>query len=233
MVREDPDAAGLLYAGTEFGIYVSFDNGGHWQSFQLNLPVTPVTDIKMAHKDLMLSTQGRSLLDSGQSDAAASIEQKVAGSTAYLFAPREAVRTPGGRGGGGGLNPSQLRVSVAGRDDRLLSGERASGTVSHGDSRCVGEDGSYDFKRRRWAGAAEDADAGRRREEGGGFARRGAAGEARKPGDASVSPGICAIRRPWKSATRPEGPNGPAAVPGKYAVKLNGRVVDVDAAVHA
>ena len=60
MVREDPDRAGLLYAGTEFGMYISFDNGGHWQSFQMNLPVTPVTDIKIAHKDLVLSTQGRS-----------------------------------------------------------------------------------------------------------------------------------------------------------------------------
>ena len=60
VVREDPDRAGLLYAGTEFGIYVSFDNGGHWQSFQLNLPVTPVTDMKVAHGDLVISTQGRS-----------------------------------------------------------------------------------------------------------------------------------------------------------------------------
>ena len=60
VVREDPARAGLLYAGTEFGIYVSFDNGGHWQSLQLNLPVTPVTDIKVAHEDLVISTQGRS-----------------------------------------------------------------------------------------------------------------------------------------------------------------------------
>ena len=60
VVREDPDRAGLLYAGTEFGMYVSFDNGGRWQSFQMNLPVTPVTDIKVAHQDLVVSTQGRS-----------------------------------------------------------------------------------------------------------------------------------------------------------------------------
>ena len=60
VVREDPDRAGLLYAGTEFGMYISFDNGAHWQPFQMNLPVTPVTDIKVAHKDLVLSTQGRS-----------------------------------------------------------------------------------------------------------------------------------------------------------------------------
>ena len=53
-------ARGCFIAGTEFGIYVSFDNGAHWQWFQMNLPVTPVTDIKIAHKDLVLSTQGRS-----------------------------------------------------------------------------------------------------------------------------------------------------------------------------
>ena len=50
VVREDPDRAGLLYAGTEFGMYISFDNGAHWQSFQMNLPITPVTDIKVAHR---------------------------------------------------------------------------------------------------------------------------------------------------------------------------------------
>src|SRR5579883_3208630 len=59
VVREDPDRAGLLYAGTEFGMYISYDNGAQWQSFQLNLPATPVTDIRIAHKDLILSTQGR------------------------------------------------------------------------------------------------------------------------------------------------------------------------------
>ena len=60
VVREDPARAGLLYAGTEFGMYISFDNGAHWQPFQLNLPATPITDIKLAHNDLILSTQGRS-----------------------------------------------------------------------------------------------------------------------------------------------------------------------------
>ena len=60
VVREDPIRAGLLYAGTEFGMHISFDNGSHWQNFQLNLPATPVTDIKVAHQDLVLSTQGRS-----------------------------------------------------------------------------------------------------------------------------------------------------------------------------
>src|SRR5207237_6620520 len=60
VVREDPDRAGLLYAGTEFGAFVSFDNGRHWQSLQQNLPATPVTDIRVHRKDLVISTMGRS-----------------------------------------------------------------------------------------------------------------------------------------------------------------------------
>jgi photosystem II stability/assembly factor-like uncharacterized protein len=59
VVREDPVRKGLLYAGTEYGLYVSFDDGKAWQRFQLNLPVTPVTDIKIRDDDLALSTQGR------------------------------------------------------------------------------------------------------------------------------------------------------------------------------
>ena len=59
VVREDPDREGLLYAGTEFGMFISFDNGGHWQPFQLNLPNVPITDIKVHRKDLVVSTQGR------------------------------------------------------------------------------------------------------------------------------------------------------------------------------
>ena len=59
VVREDPVRPGLLYAGTEFGMHVSFDRGAHWQSFQIDLPATPITDIRLAHGDLVLSTQGR------------------------------------------------------------------------------------------------------------------------------------------------------------------------------
>jgi photosystem II stability/assembly factor-like uncharacterized protein len=59
VIREDPERPGLLYAGTEFGMYVSFDNGARWQPLQLDLPAVPVTDIRLAHGDLVLSTQGR------------------------------------------------------------------------------------------------------------------------------------------------------------------------------
>jgi photosystem II stability/assembly factor-like uncharacterized protein len=60
VVREDPEQEGLLYAGTLEGAFVSFDQGKHWQSLQLNLPATPVTDLKVHHGDLLASTMGRS-----------------------------------------------------------------------------------------------------------------------------------------------------------------------------
>jgi photosystem II stability/assembly factor-like uncharacterized protein len=60
IIREDPEQEGLLYAGTLEGAYVSFDQGKHWQTLQQNLPATPVTDIKVHHGDLVISTMGRS-----------------------------------------------------------------------------------------------------------------------------------------------------------------------------
>ncbi len=61
VVREDERRKGLLYAGTETGLYVSFDDGANWSSFQRNLPVTPITDLKVHKGNLIVSTQGRAL----------------------------------------------------------------------------------------------------------------------------------------------------------------------------
>ena len=58
-IAEDPVRRGLIYAGTEFGLYASFDDGAHWQPFQLNLPITPVTNLLFYRDDLILTTQGR------------------------------------------------------------------------------------------------------------------------------------------------------------------------------
>ena len=60
VVREDPQRAGLLYAGTEFGMFLSFNDGGDWQPLQQNLPATPVTDIRVHRGDLVIATMGRS-----------------------------------------------------------------------------------------------------------------------------------------------------------------------------
>ena len=93
VVREDPVRPGLLYAGTEFGLYVSFDDGAHWQPFQHNLPVTPVTDIKLHRGDLVLSTQGRGFWIMDDLSPLRQLGDSVASSRAWLFAPVPAVRT--------------------------------------------------------------------------------------------------------------------------------------------
>ncbi len=92
VVREDPERPGLLYAGTEYGLYVSFDDGESWQSFQQNLPVTPVTDIKLHRGDLVLSTMGRGfwVLDSLATLRQAPWPQ--APETLTVFQPADAIR---------------------------------------------------------------------------------------------------------------------------------------------
>ncbi len=89
VVREDPERPGLLFAGTEYGMFVSFDDGASWQPFQQNLPVTPVTDIKIHRGDLVLSTMGRGfwILD----DISA-LRQTFDPGKPFLFQPQKSWR---------------------------------------------------------------------------------------------------------------------------------------------
>ena len=93
VIREDPSAQGLLYVGTEMGLYASFDDGANWQSLQSNLPVTPVYDMKVKGTDLVVATHGRSfwILDD-----LTPLHQLQAGlgEGNHLLAPRPAVRAP-------------------------------------------------------------------------------------------------------------------------------------------
>ena len=93
VVREDPDREGLLYAGTEFGMFISFDNGAHWQAFQLNLPNVPVSDIKVHHKDLIVSTQGRAIWILDNVTPLHQLTSQVRASDITLFKPRDGYRT--------------------------------------------------------------------------------------------------------------------------------------------
>ena len=61
VLREDPKQKGILYAGTETGMYISFDDGNNWKAFQLNLPIVPITDLAVKDNNLIVATQGRSL----------------------------------------------------------------------------------------------------------------------------------------------------------------------------
>ncbi|HEX8685877.1 MAG TPA: hypothetical protein VF654_05225, partial [Pyrinomonadaceae bacterium] len=102
VVREDPARRGLLYAGTETGMYVSFDDGERWQAFQLNLPYVPVTDLAVhkREKDLVVATQGRGfwiLDDLGALHQLTDAQRAGAGETA-LLKPEDSYRMPGGGG---------------------------------------------------------------------------------------------------------------------------------------
>lgn len=91
-VREDPDQEGLLYAGTEYGLFISFNDGASWQAFQQNLPVTPITDIKVFRKDLILSTMGRSFWVLDNISPLHELTKAKESKTAYLFQPEDAFR---------------------------------------------------------------------------------------------------------------------------------------------
>ncbi len=95
VVREDPNREGLLYAGTEFGIFISFDDGKNWQSFQLNLPATPVTDIKVVGKDLALSTMGRSFWIMYNLSPLHEFSAQTAEAEAHLFQVNDPYRLRG------------------------------------------------------------------------------------------------------------------------------------------
>jgi len=90
VIREDPNREGLLYAGTEYGIYVSFDDGDSWKSFQNNLPITPITDIKIKDTDLVMSTMGRGFWIMDNLTPLYQLEESIAG--IKIFQPRSGTR---------------------------------------------------------------------------------------------------------------------------------------------
>ncbi|MEZ4417256.1 MAG: glycosyl hydrolase [Gemmatimonadota bacterium] len=92
-VREDPDRRGLLYAGTETGLFVSFDDGGVWQPLDLNLPEVPITDMRIRQQDLVVSTQGRSLWILDDLTPLHQISDAVANADVYLYRPRDPYRS--------------------------------------------------------------------------------------------------------------------------------------------
>lgn len=118
-IRADRKVQGLLYAGTEFGMYISYNDGASWRPFQLNLPVVPITDIALKDNDLIVATQGRSFwviddLTIVQQKTAEILDKKL-----HVFSVNESYRSEGGgrrrRGGAAaepnaGANPPQGTV---------------------------------------------------------------------------------------------------------------------------
>jgi photosystem II stability/assembly factor-like uncharacterized protein len=140
-IREDPDRKGLLYAGTEFGLYISFDDGAHWQRFQNNLPVTPVTDLRVHRKDLVVSTQGRAFWILDDISPLHQMTDEVQKADAWLYEPRTAYRGQGLRGASfyyyfGKLPEDEVKLEILDGSGTVLrtfegqAGEKAEAAAS-------------------------------------------------------------------------------------------------------
>ncbi|OYU93479.1 MAG: glycosyl hydrolase, partial [Bacteroidetes bacterium B1(2017)] len=101
VVREDPNKPGLLYAGTERGIYVSFDDGASWNPLNLNMPISPIRDLQIhdREKDLVVATHGLSFWILDDVTPLHQIKDGMALADQHLFKPRHAYRMEGGDGG--------------------------------------------------------------------------------------------------------------------------------------
>ena len=110
-MRADRKKQGLLYAGTEYGMYISYDDGANWKSFQLNLPVVPITDLAIKNNDLIVGTQGRSIYILDDLTVVQQKNADVLNKNLHVFDVNPAYRMPGGgrRGGGGRFGGGELR----------------------------------------------------------------------------------------------------------------------------
>ncbi len=108
VIREDPVRRGLLFAGTEKGIWVSFNDGDAWQPLQRNLPPVPVHDLVVKEGDLVVGTHGRSFYIMDDISVLRQLSTEVLAKGAHVFQPRDPYREQLGRGfgGGGGQSPS-------------------------------------------------------------------------------------------------------------------------------
>ncbi len=96
VIREDPTDKNLLYAGTENGIYISFDQGKQWQEFQLNLPIVPITDLAIKEGNLIVATQGRSIWILDDLSVLHQYDSENAKKDSFLFQPKDTYRIGGG-----------------------------------------------------------------------------------------------------------------------------------------
>src|SRR5207253_11488844 len=97
-VREDPERTGLLFAGTERGVYISFDDGGHWQTLRRNLPLVPVHDLAIKEGDLIAATHGRSFWILDDIAPLRQFARATPREAMHLFKPSDAYRVDWGGG---------------------------------------------------------------------------------------------------------------------------------------
>jgi len=116
-IRADPGREGLLYAGTEWGMYISFDDGAHWQPFQLNLPIVAIRDLHVRDNSLIAATHGRSFWMIDDLRPLHQLNSDMAGRDFYLYQPKPAYRLAQG--------------ASSGRDARLEGENHPDGVLFH------------------------------------------------------------------------------------------------------
>ena len=207
VVREDPDRPGLLYAGTEFGMFISFDDGVHWQSFQLDLPITPITDLRVHNQDLVVSTMGRSFWVLDDVTPLHEIDETLASAEVHLFQPRDAYRVRGGGRGRGGPASGRPQYPQLGASIDYYLGDDVGGEVTleilDHEGRTVrgftSTAGGYPYEEFQDMGAPQ----------------RGGTEEPRVATAAGMHRFVWDLQYPGGLADR-----GPLAVPGRFEVRL-------------
>jgi photosystem II stability/assembly factor-like uncharacterized protein len=212
-VREDPKRKGLLYAATETGVYVSFDDGAHWQSLQQNLPTVPVHDLAVKDDDLIAATHGRSFWILDDITPLRQLSADLAKSDVHLYTPALAYRGPWGGGfrlhGPYGQNPPDgavidyyLKAAPGEKDEVTLE-------ILDGQGKTVRK-----FSHLKKAEAPEDS--GDEEE-----------GDAKFPAEAGMNRVVWDLRYDkvpripgYTSSEYGEGLVGPVVVPGTYRARL-------------
>ncbi len=232
-VRMDPKRAGLLFAGTEHGVYVSFDDGAKWQPMQLNLPVAPVNDLIVKNNDLVVATHGRAFWVLDDISPLRQYNDSIPQQDAHLFTPAVSSRmllegSPFGGGGAVGKNPPAgaliyywLKTSLKAPEKKAASGD---GAKAEGEKKeppkitleILDSKGKVIRKlpKKEEAGGADEEDF---------FSRGGGGGNL--PADEGLNRFVWDLR--YEGATKvPKAPlwggntDGPVALPGTYQVKL-------------
>ncbi|MGQ0766122.1 MAG: WD40/YVTN/BNR-like repeat-containing protein [Gemmatimonadota bacterium] len=217
VVREDPEREGLLYTGTEFGMYVSFNNGRTWQPFQLNLPSVPITDMRVHQGDLVLSTQGRSFWILGNLNVVRQASDRVLASPLHVYVPRVAYRHRYSGSFGGvesdRFDPADPQYPPAGAQIDYWLGsanvpvtleilDAAGSVVRSFSSDAAGESTRTEPSMRRMVTVRE--------------------GTPRLPNAQGHNRFTWDLRLPgpWDANPARSGRNGPVALPGTYAVRV-------------
>ncbi len=221
VIREDPNRRGLLYAGTETGLYVSFNDGESWQSLQLNLPIVPITDLAVhkRDKDLVVATQGRAFWILDDLTVLHQWNERVASANLHLFKPEDAIRMPGG----GGRMSSASTIGqnpAAGAVIWYRLGEKPRGEVALEILDAAGKS-----IRRFTSSSTNDGAPGQNAEAAEGGGGRFGGGVPRLSAEKGLNRFVWDLRYPdasrfpgmilWAGMT-----SGPRAIPGTYQIKL-------------